>query len=258
MAPHSRTLAWKIPWTEEPGGLQSMGLLGVGHDWATSLSLFSFMHWRRKWQATAVFLPGESQGWGSSSSSGFRRSQTISELASDCKPFCWPIPCFLPARIFKHWEICIKICISLSLNTLGNWQHWATFVHDSSLLELSFFFCLWTGCGLSADPVIHSPCSLLSATLRWRVRYCVSLPCDLIFLTHRNLYLYQCFCLLWEVECRSRGLQILYSAVLLLCVICLAPLPCGFAAPELYHTLSASMILQLVVKLFLFIHCHSS
>ena len=32
MAPHSRTLAWKIPWTEEPGGLQSMGSLGVGHD----------------------------------------------------------------------------------------------------------------------------------------------------------------------------------------------------------------------------------
>ena len=37
MAPHSSTLAWKIPWTEEPGGLQSMGLLRVGHDWATSL-----------------------------------------------------------------------------------------------------------------------------------------------------------------------------------------------------------------------------
>ena len=32
MATHSSTLAWKIPWTEEPGGLQSMGLLGVGHD----------------------------------------------------------------------------------------------------------------------------------------------------------------------------------------------------------------------------------
>ena len=40
MAPHSSTLAWKIPWTEEPGGLQSMGLLGVRHNWATSLSLF--------------------------------------------------------------------------------------------------------------------------------------------------------------------------------------------------------------------------
>ena len=65
MAHHSSTLAWKIPWTGEPGGLQSMGLLRVGHDWATSLSLFTFMHGRRKRQPTPVFLPGESQGRGS-------------------------------------------------------------------------------------------------------------------------------------------------------------------------------------------------
>ena len=63
MAPHSSTLVWKIPWTEEPGGLQSMGSHRVGHDWATSLSLFTFTHWRRQWQPTAVFLPGESQGF---------------------------------------------------------------------------------------------------------------------------------------------------------------------------------------------------
>ena len=63
MAPHSSTLAWKIPWTEEPGRLQSMRSLRVGHDWETSLSLFTFTHWRRKWQPTPVFLPGESQGW---------------------------------------------------------------------------------------------------------------------------------------------------------------------------------------------------
>ena len=65
MATHSTTLAWKIPWTEEPGRLQSMGSLRVTHDWATSLSLFTFLHWRRKWQPTPVFLPGESQGRGS-------------------------------------------------------------------------------------------------------------------------------------------------------------------------------------------------
>ena len=65
MATYSSTLAWKIPWMEEPGRLQSMGSLRVGHDWATSLSLFTFMHWRRKWQPTPVFLPGESQGRGS-------------------------------------------------------------------------------------------------------------------------------------------------------------------------------------------------
>ena len=58
-------LAWQIPWTEEPGGLPSMGSRRVGHDWVTSLSRFTFMHWRWKWQPTPVFLPGESQGLGS-------------------------------------------------------------------------------------------------------------------------------------------------------------------------------------------------
>ena len=43
----------------------SMGSRRVGHDWVISLSLFTFMHWRRKWQLTPVFLPGESQGQGS-------------------------------------------------------------------------------------------------------------------------------------------------------------------------------------------------
>ena len=47
MAPYSSTLAWKIPWMEEPGGPQSMGSLRVGRDSATSLSLFTFLHWRR-------------------------------------------------------------------------------------------------------------------------------------------------------------------------------------------------------------------
>ena len=61
MAPHSSILAWKIPWTEEPGGLQSMGSLRVRRDWVTSLSLYTFLHWRRKRQPTPVFLPGESQ-----------------------------------------------------------------------------------------------------------------------------------------------------------------------------------------------------
>ena len=65
MAPYSSTLAWKIPWMEYSGRLQFMGSLRVGHDWVTSLWLFTFMHWRRKWQPTPVFLPRESQGWGS-------------------------------------------------------------------------------------------------------------------------------------------------------------------------------------------------
>ena len=61
MAPHTSTLAWKILRMKEPGRLQSMGSLRVRYDWVTSLSLFTFMHWRRKWQPTPVFLPRESQ-----------------------------------------------------------------------------------------------------------------------------------------------------------------------------------------------------
>ena len=59
MAPHSSTLAWKIPWTEEPGRLQSMGSLRVG--WLSDFT-FTFTRWGKKWQPTPVFLPWESQG----------------------------------------------------------------------------------------------------------------------------------------------------------------------------------------------------
>ena len=65
-APHSSILAWKIPWMEEPGGLQSMGSLRVGHNWATSLSLFTFMHWRRNGnplQCSCLENPRDGGAW---------------------------------------------------------------------------------------------------------------------------------------------------------------------------------------------------
>ena len=94
MAPHSSTLAWKSPWTEELGGPQSMASLTVEHDWVTSLSLFTFMHWRRKWQPSPVFLPGESQGWGAwrAAISGVTQSRTrLKRLSSMLRSgiFCW-------------------------------------------------------------------------------------------------------------------------------------------------------------------------
>ena len=85
MAPHSSTLAWKIPWTEEPGRLQSMGLLRVGHNWATSLSLFTFMHWRRKWQPTRVLawrIPGTGEPGGLPSMGSHRVGHDWSDLAA--------------------------------------------------------------------------------------------------------------------------------------------------------------------------------
>ena len=52
----------------------------VRHDWATSLSLFTFMHWRRKWQPTPVFLPGESQGRGAWWAAVYRVAQSRTQL----------------------------------------------------------------------------------------------------------------------------------------------------------------------------------
>ena len=92
MAPHSSTLDWKIPWMEKPGRLQSMGSRRVEHDWTTSLSVFTFMHWRRKWQPTPVFLPGESQGRGAwwAAISGVAQSRTrLKQLSSSSSSTCW-------------------------------------------------------------------------------------------------------------------------------------------------------------------------
>ena len=90
MAPYSSTLAWKIPWTEEPGRLQSIRSWRVGHDWETSLSLFTFMLWRRKRQPTPVFLPGESQGRGSRTV-GHNWSDLAAAAAVFSSPICSPL-----------------------------------------------------------------------------------------------------------------------------------------------------------------------
>ena len=111
MAPHSSTFAWKIPWMEETGGLQSMGSLRVGQDCATSLSLFTFMYWRRKWQPTPVFLPGESQGWGTlvgcrlwgctesdtteATQQQQQQHECESEVTQSCPTLCHPMDCSL-------------------------------------------------------------------------------------------------------------------------------------------------------------------
>ena len=103
---HSSTLAWKIPWTEEPGGLQSMGSGRVGHDWATSLSLFTFMHWRRKWQPTPVVLPGESQGGGSLVGCHLwsRTESDTTEVTQQQHIRCKQVKCLDTIMKFAKWE----------------------------------------------------------------------------------------------------------------------------------------------------------
>ena len=139
MAPHASTLAWRIPWTEEPGGLQSMGSLRVGHDWATSLSLFTFMHWRRKWQPTPVFLPGESRGWGS-----LVGCCLWGRTESDMTEVTWEqqqsICCYVFHFLFEFWffDISVKIhsnnprCF-YSVPTARDSSYW----HNTYLANLS-------------------------------------------------------------------------------------------------------------------------
>ena len=107
MAIHSSTLVWKIPWAEEPGRLQSMGSQRVGQHWVTSLSLFTFLHWRRKWQPSPVFLPGESQGLQSLVGCrlwGWRVGHNWSDLAAAAvaAPWWWrkcqPTPVLMPGE----------------------------------------------------------------------------------------------------------------------------------------------------------------
>ena len=107
MAPRSSSLAWKIPWTEESGRLQSIGSLRVRHDWATSLLLFTFMHWRRKWQpihssVLAWRIPGTGEPGGLPSLGSHRVGHDWSDLAAaaaDCSPPGSSVHGILQARI---------------------------------------------------------------------------------------------------------------------------------------------------------------
>ena len=122
MAPHSSTPAWKIPWMEEPGRLQSMGSLRVGHDWVTSLSLFTFMHWRREWQPTPVFLPGESQGrWSLVGCRLWGRTESDTTEATEqqqCTLDC--------SKQFKHFKLFSHYAISWQVAAIAWWGNWGT------------------------------------------------------------------------------------------------------------------------------------
>ena len=129
MATYSSTLALKIPWTEEPGRLQSRGSRRVGHDWEMSLSLFSFMHWRRKWKPTPVILSGESQGRGSLVGCplwGRTELDTTEWLSSSSRINTLKIIC-LCIHFFSQWiNFCLffiltskKFCITKSWTTLS-------------------------------------------------------------------------------------------------------------------------------------------
>ena len=86
MASHSSTLAWKIPWTEEPGRLQSMGSRRVGHDWATSLSRIGEGN-GNPLQCSCLENPRDSGAWWAAIY-GVAQSQTrLKRLSSSSKTY---------------------------------------------------------------------------------------------------------------------------------------------------------------------------
>ena len=108
MAPHSSTLAWKIPWTEEPGRLQSMGSRRVRHDWATSLSRFTFMHWRRKRQPTPVFLPWRIPGMGSHRVGHDWSDLAVAAVAAVAGKLTSQFTSKLQKRANYNWGACLR------------------------------------------------------------------------------------------------------------------------------------------------------
>ena len=148
MAPHSSTLAWKIPWAEEPGRLQSMGSLRVGHDWATSLSSFTSMHWRRKWQPTPVFClenPRDGGTWWAAIC-GVAQSQTqlkrLSRIQNIMILFCylsfiaevWNPSWFL----FLCWHLClVYVCFGQDFPSCLYW----VILSEILLIQVSLNFC---------------------------------------------------------------------------------------------------------------------
>jgi len=145
MAPHSSTLAWKLPWTEEPGRLQSMGSWRVGHDWATSLSLFHFPALEKEMATHSSVLAWRIPGTGES---GGLPSVGLHRVGHD-----WSDLAAAAAAAVRHWrdlggeaaKILLGICIKISRRLdflLSNpnlkmyqnleWASWKSFLRPAS------------------------------------------------------------------------------------------------------------------------------
>ena len=154
MAPHYSTLAWKVPLLEEPGSLQSMWSLRVGHDWVTSISLFPFIHWRRKWQPTTVFLTGESQGMGEP---GGLPSMGLHRVGHNWRDLAATTACFFcdpmdvgnlisgssafPKSSLNIWKFTVQV---LSKPVLENFEHYFANVWDKCNCVI-----VWTFLGIA-------------------------------------------------------------------------------------------------------------
>ena len=152
MAPHSSTLAWKIPWTEEPGRLQSMGSRRVGHNWETSLSLFlsctgegngnplqysffffhsSILAWR---------IPGTGKPGGLPSMGSHRVGHDWSDLAAAAR-----VHCVVVSSLHMCLGTCIMSSSSRATNAFNKISHFPFVkMHLSfTMLHIACSECLW-------------------------------------------------------------------------------------------------------------------
>ena len=123
MAPHSSTLAWKIPWTEEPGRLQSTGSQRVGHDWATSLSFFLSLSDKTllvpRWHWVVTETPTTNSFWKANSSPWLEKVIYRHTLSSR-RGLHGVRPAELPSALRQspaHWP-CLFICVRKDNTTL--------------------------------------------------------------------------------------------------------------------------------------------
>ena len=140
MAPRSSTLAWKIPWTEEPLTLQSLGSLRVGQDWAASLSLFTF-HFHALEKAMAAHssvlawrIPGTGEPGGLPSMGSHRVGHDWSDLAA-----AW---CLFPFSLFGNHKSILYICEFVSVLLQSFTCLIFQFPHISDTIQCSSF-CVW-------------------------------------------------------------------------------------------------------------------
>ena len=121
------SIAWQIPWTEEPGRLQSMGSLRVGQDWATSISLFTFhFHALEKEMATlssvlAWRIPGTGESGGLPSMGSHRVRHYWSNLAAAAFVFCYILKITLYSVCCCHSvaQSSPTLCSLMDCSTLG-------------------------------------------------------------------------------------------------------------------------------------------
>ena len=179
MATHSSILAWRTPWTEEPDGLQSMGITRVGHGWVSNTHKvflgfpggasgkeptcqcrrhkrhgFHFwvgkILWRRAWQPTPVFLPGQSHGQRSLAGYGpWRLKELDMNKVTQHAHRTFPAPVIAPfsekqyagCQALPGWKPSCPLCVS-SAEGKGSWRGilstiWHLPARASSLIQLS-------------------------------------------------------------------------------------------------------------------------